>query len=188
MLLYLNIIFIFFKIGLLTIGGGYAMLPLIQKELISRGWLSAREFVDIVAIAEMTPGPIAINAATFVGYRLDGVLGSIAATTSIALPSFLLIILLSKFLEQFETSPVVQGAFQGIRPAVAGLIASAAIYISYTALVGFGLGSGNWWQGLANTNPVQLAITVIIFISLQKTKLHPIAAIILAGITGVIFL
>ena len=84
MLLYLNIIFIFFKIGLLTIGGGYAMLPLIQKELISRGWLSAREFVDIVAIAEMTPGPIAINAATFVGYRLDGVLGSIAATTSIA--------------------------------------------------------------------------------------------------------
>ena len=112
---YLRLMGVFFKIGLLTIGGGYAMLPLIQREIIDRGWLTAREFVHIITIAEMTPGPIAINAATFVGYRLAGVKGSVLTTTAISLPSLLIILAVSKFLTHFEDHPTVQKVFYGLR-------------------------------------------------------------------------
>ena len=180
---FLRLMGIFFKIGLLTIGGGYAMLPLIQREIIDRGWLTAREFVHIITIAEMTPGPIAINAATFVGYRLAGVKGSILTTTAISLPSLLIILAVSKFLTHFEDHPTVQSVFYGLRPAVAGLVSSAAIFISREVL----FGSRNLTGG-AVLDPRLGVIALISFFALRRLKVHPILTIITAAALGVLFL
>ena len=130
----LELFFSFFKIGLFTIGGGYAMLTLIQQEIVRYGWLSLEEFVDIVGIAEMTPGPIAVNAATFVGYRSAGIRGSLVATLAVVLPSFISVLVVSKIWENYKDSRAVRSVFAGIRPAVAGLVGAAAVLLGNTAL------------------------------------------------------
>ena len=113
----------FFKIGAFTFGGGYAMIPLIQKEAVEkRGWVTDDDILDIIAIAESTPGPIAINSATFVGYRACGVLGSVCATLGVVLPSVVIILLISFVLRQFQELKVVQYAFYGIRAGVLALL------------------------------------------------------------------
>jgi len=116
----------FFKIGAFTFGGGYAMIPLIQKEAVEKnGWVTDDDILEIIAIAESTPGPIAINSATFVGYRTCGVLGSVCATLGVVLPSFVLIYAISFVLRQFQELEVVQFAFQGIRAGVLALLCKA---------------------------------------------------------------
>ena len=116
----------FFKIGAFTFGGGYAMIPLIQREAVDKhGWVTEDDILDIIAIAESTPGPIAINSATFVGYRACGVLGSVAATLGVVLPSFVLIFAISFVLRQFQELKAVQYAFQGIRAGVLALLCKA---------------------------------------------------------------
>ena len=116
----------FFKIGAFTFGGGYAMIPLIQKEAVDKnGWVTDEDILEIIAIAESTPGPIAINSATFVGYRTAGVLGSVAATLGVVLPSFVLIFAISFVLRQFQELKAVQYAFQGIRAGVLALLCKA---------------------------------------------------------------
>ena len=113
----------FFKIGAFTFGGGYAMIPLIQKEAVEKhGWVSDDDILEIIAIAESTPGPIAINSATFVGYRAAGVLGSMCATLGVVLPSFVIILALSAVLQQFQEVLAVQYAFNGIRAGVLALL------------------------------------------------------------------
>ncbi len=117
---------IFFKIGAFTFGGGYAMIPLIQREAAEKhGWVTEDDILDIIAIAESTPGPIAINSATFVGYRACGVLGSVAATLGVVLPSFVMIFAISFVLRQFQELKAVQYAFQGIRAGVLALLCKA---------------------------------------------------------------
>lgn len=121
-----RIFFTFFKIGAFTFGGGYAMVPLIQREASEKnGWVTDEDILDIVAIAESTPGPIAINSATFVGYRACGVLGSVCATLGTVLPSFIIILALSGILRQFQENVYVQYAFRGIRCGVLALILKA---------------------------------------------------------------
>ena len=116
----------FFKIGLFTFGGGYAMLSIIREEIVERlGWLSDDELSEIIAVAESTPGPIAINLATFVGYKRHGVLGAFLATLGVVLPSFIIIYVIALFLEGFMENKLVQYAFSGIKCAVAILIANA---------------------------------------------------------------
>ena len=116
----------FFKIGAFTFGGGYAMVPLIQKEAVeNHKWITDEDILEIIAIAESTPGPIAINSATFVGYRTCGVLGSAAATLGVVLPSFVLIFAISFVLRQFQDMKAVQYAFQGIRAGVLALLCKA---------------------------------------------------------------
>ncbi len=113
----------FFRIGAFTFGGGYAMIPLIQNEAVEkRGWVTDEDILDIIAIAESTPGPIAINSATFVGYRAAGVLGSVCATLGVVLPSFVIILLISFVLKQFQDIKAVQYAFAGIRAGVLALL------------------------------------------------------------------
>lgn len=125
----------FFKLGAFSFGGGYAMIPLIESEIINKyGWITNAEFVDIVAISEMTPGPIAINAATFLGYRVKGVLGSAVATLAVVLPSFFVMSLLIYILRKYEDSKYIDWALKGVRPIVLGLIASAAITIGRGAV------------------------------------------------------
>jgi len=118
----------FFKIGAFTFGGGYAMIPLIQKEVVeSKGWITDEDILDIFAIAESTPGPIAINSATFIGYKIAGVLGSFFATLGVVLPSFVIISVISFVLKEFSEVRAVQFAFRGIRAGVLALIVKALI-------------------------------------------------------------
>lgn len=121
----------FFKIGLLTFGGGYAMIPIIQREVVEkRKWLSGNDILDILAISESTPGPIAVNAATYVGYRVMGVLGSIVATLALAIPSFTIIFAISLFYETFMTWSVINAAFKGLKVGVVILLFLAVIKLS----------------------------------------------------------
>ena len=127
---YLQLFLSFLQIGALSFGGGYAAMPLIQEQIVTRhGWLSMGEFTDLVTIAEMTPGPIAINAATFVGYKTAGFWGAVCCTTGVVLPSFLMIAAISLVLQAFERNRVVQYAFAGIRAGVLALICLSLIHI-----------------------------------------------------------
>ena len=122
----ISLFLIFMKIGLFTFGGGYAMIPLIQRETVdNKKWISDKDILDIVAIAESTPGPIAINAATFIGYRVGGFLGAMAATVGVVLPSFTIIAAISYVLAAFQNVVWIQYAFNGIRAGVLALIVKA---------------------------------------------------------------
>lgn len=159
----------FLKIGGFSFGGGYAMLPLIEKEIIDiHGWMTASEFIDILAIVEMTPGPIAINSATFIGYKVAGVWGSVVATLAVILPSIVIILIIAHFLSKFKDSLYVEWAFRGIRPVVLGLILSASIGVSKNAFIDF----------------KSVLIGGILFYFISFKKLHPILAIVIAGTIG----
>ena len=125
---YFNLFLIFFKVGLFSFGGGYAILPLMQHEVVGvNKWISFKEFMDIVAVSQITPGPISINLATHVGYRIGGTIGSTIATTSVILPSIIIISLIVIFLQKFNKLPVVQRVFKSLRITVVGLILAAGI-------------------------------------------------------------
>ncbi|HSH36833.1 MAG TPA: chromate transporter [Schnuerera sp.] len=148
------------------------MLPLIKEEIIEvHGWLSNAEFIDILAISEMTPGPIAINSATFLGYRVSGIMGSFVATIAVVLPSFIIMSIIFHFLNKFKDSSYTDWFFIGIRPIVLGLIASASISVAMDAFI----------------DVKSVLISLGIFYLVAFKKFNPIYAIILAGITGVIF-
>jgi chromate transporter len=125
MKLYWQLFITFFRIGSFTIGGGYAMIPLIEKEVVdTRKWIASREFIDMLAMAQSAPGVMAINTAIFVGYKLKGTKGSIAAAVGCALPSFIAIVLIATFFVDMRENPTVNNIFKGIRPAVVALIAA----------------------------------------------------------------
>ena len=125
---YFNLFLVFFKVGLFSFGGGYAILPLMQHEVVDvNKWISFKEFMDIVAISQITPGPISINLATHVGYRIGGTLGSTITTTSVILPSIIIISLIVIFLKRFSKLLVVQRVFKSLRITVVGLILAAGI-------------------------------------------------------------
>ncbi len=167
---FIKIFIIFFKIGLFTFGGGYAMLPLIEREIIeTRHWITEDDFVDILAVAEMTPGPIAVNSATFVGYRIGGLGGAVAGTFGVVLPSFIIILLIVTSLYQYRYHPKVAQAFKGIRPVVIALIIFAA----------FKLGVKQHW------NVASAGIAVVAFLMLMLFNIHPFIVIMLGAIAGV---
>ena len=125
---YLNLFFVFFKVGLFSFGGGYAILPLMQHEVVDvNKWISFKEFMDIVAVSQITPGPISINLATHVGYRIGGTIGSTIATTSVVLPSIIIVSLIVIFLKRFSKLSVVQRIFKSLRVTIVGLILAAGI-------------------------------------------------------------
>lgn len=136
----LELFFTFARIGLFTFGGGYAMIPLIQQETIARGWLDAEMLYRYIGISESTPGPIAVNMATFVGSSQAGFPGSLCATLGVVLPSFVIILLVAAVLRTFRQNRFVQAALRGIRPVVAGMIAATGVYIALKcAVVNFGI-------------------------------------------------
>ena len=127
-MIYLKLFYIFFKVGLFSFGGGYAILPLMQHEVVDvNNWISFHDFMEIVAVSQITPGPISINLATHVGYRIANTLGSTSATISVILPSLIIITLIVIFLEKFSDLPVVQRIFKALRVTIVGLILAAAI-------------------------------------------------------------
>ena len=136
-MIYLELLWSFFQIGLFSIGGGYAAMPLIQNQVVDvHPWLTMTQFADIMAIAEMTPGPIAVNSATFVGIQVGGILGAIIATVGCILPSCVIVITLAYIYYRFRGLSMVQGVLAGLRPAVVAIIASAGITLVIMAFYG----------------------------------------------------
>lgn len=180
-MIYLQLFYTFFKIGLFGFGGGYAMLSMIQGEVVTQyGWLSSQEFTDIVAISQMTPGPIGINAATYVGFTAtNSVWGSIIATFAVVLPSFILMLTISKFFLKYQKHPVVESIFNGLRPAVVGLLASAALVLMNVE--NFGSPVEDIYSFV-----ISILIFIIAFIGTRKYKANPILMIIACGIAGLI--
>ncbi len=132
---YLQLFYTFLKIGGFSFGGGYAMLPLIEKEIIYKNqWIDYNSFIDIIATSQITPGPIAINSATFIGYKIGGVLGSFVSTIGVILIPTCMILILSKYVIQFKSSKLVEAIFIGLRPALVGLILTSSYSIGKTAI------------------------------------------------------
>ena len=178
-MIYLQLFYTFFKIGLFGFGGGYAMLSMIQGEVVTRyDWVSSQEFTDIVAISQMTPGPIGINAATYVGFTSTGsVVGSVIATFAVVLPSFILMLTISKFFLKYQKHPVVESIFSGLRPAVVGLLASAALVLMNVE--NFGSPTTDTYSFV-----ISIIIFLVAFIGTRKYKANPILMIILCGVAG----
>ena len=180
-MLYLQLFYTFFKIGLFGFGGGYAMLSMIQGEVVTRyGWLTSQEFTDIVAISQMTPGPIGINSATYVGFTATGsVWGSIIATLAVVLPSFILMLAISKFFLKYQKHPVVEAVFSGLRPAVVGLLASAALVLMNAE--NFSSPKEDMYSCI-----ISCLIFLVAFVGTRKYKINPILMIVACGIAGLI--
>jgi chromate transporter len=170
-LIYLKLIASFIKISMLSIGGGYAMIPLIQREVENFN-ISQQEFVDIIAIAEMTPGPIGLNASTYTGYKVAGIAGSVVSTFANVLPAFVLALIVSKLLHVFRGSRLVDEFFRNFRPLVIGLIAAAAIIMAEAVKL-YGDYKG-------------LAIFIAVFVVVYRLRSNPILAIIGAGLLGIV--
>jgi chromate transporter len=185
----IQLLWMFFKIGLFSFGGGYAMLPMIYKEIETLQLMDPREFSDLVALSQMTPGPIAVNAASYVGYKSSGFWGSVFATIGVSLPCFILILIVSAFLSRFKTSSVLQAVLKGIRPATVGMIASAVIFFAETSIYnGELLGWEMFKRPLEFISIPSLLIFAATIIATKKLKMGPITLTILAGIAGAFIL
>lgn len=170
-MIYLQLLLVYLKIGLVGFGGGYAMLSLIQEEVVTKhGWLTFQEFTDIVAISQMTPGPIGINSATYIGYTVTGsVWGSIVATGAVMVPSFILVLLISISFAKIKDNKHFNALFSGIRPASVGLIGAAFLLL---------LNRENF---IDNTS---IFLFLGAFVLVVKRWMHPILVIVLGGVAG----
>jgi chromate transporter len=164
-----ELFYTFSKIGAFNFGGGYAILPLIEKEIvINSGWITPQDFIDLVALSQMTPGPISINSATFIGYRLAGFWGAAYGTVGLVFPAFFIVIFAATAIQRYRNSRMLDCAFIGIRPAVIGLITSATLSLGRTSII--------------DIKSVLIAglTAVLVF----KTKLNPVLIILVSGVVG----
>ncbi len=181
-MIYLVLFLTFFKIGAFTFGGGYAMLPLIQEEVLKKAWLSEQEIIDFIAVSESTPGPFAVNMATFIGTQMGGVLGAVCATLGVVLPSFIIILIVAKCFEKFKTNKIVRGCMSGLKPATVGLIGAAVVSVGKTVFFSSGItmavfGDIAFYVSLA----IFAVMTVLAF-----KKVHPIAIICISAVIGIL--
>ena len=182
-MIYLQLFLSFVQIGLFSIGGGYAAMPLIQHQVVDiHPWLTMMQFADIMTIAEMTPGPIAINSATFVGIRVAGIPGAIIATVGCVLPSCVIVMLLAFLYYRFRGLSVVQGVLAGLRPAVVAMIASAGLSLLILSLYGERSLPAN--PGMPNLISLGIFAAALLILRIRKTS--PILVMIGAGIAGTV--
>ncbi|WP_321385049.1 chromate transporter [uncultured Enterococcus sp.] len=170
----------FLQIGFLSIGGGYATLPLIQIEIVDgRQWLSLQEFTDIVTISQMTPGPLAVNSATFVGLRVSGIMGAVIATFACVISGCLISLMLERFFRRNQENQLIQTAFSGLQASAVGLIAGASLSMLTLAFAG----TLNWNEvQTVEWLPVLLSTGYLVF--LRKMKISPILLLVIAGVIG----
>lgn len=185
-MIYLELYFMFFKIGLFSIGGGLATLPFLQDIADKYGWITSEELIDMIAISESTPGAIGINTATFVGNKAAGLLGGITTTLGIVTPSIIIIILIAHYFKRFNEKPLVQGAFLGIRPAVTGLIASVGFKVLRISIFNFERYNLNKYI-VDFINFKELILFVVVMYLIYKYKKHPILYIAAAALVGIVF-
>lgn len=185
-MIYIIIFLEFFKVGLFALGGGLAALPFLQQLIIKYGWITSEELLNMIAVSESTPGAIGINTATFIGFNTTGILGAVTATAGLAAPSLIIIVIIAHYFQKFNENPMVKSAFSGIRPAVAGLIASAAFELSrgeIFAFENFHLNS----EILSYIDLKAFSLFIIVFIAVRKYQKHPIIYITAAALIGIIF-
>lgn len=181
-MIYLELFWSFVQVGLFCVGGGYASMPLIQAQVIDvHGWLSMSEFIDIFTISQMTPGPIGINAATFVGMKVAGFLGAIVATLGFVTPSFILGIILAKLFFKYGNIGVIKGILNGLRPAVVALICSAGMSFIFLAL----FNTEKMPINVADIDYLGLFILIVAFIAVRK-KVGIIKILAGSGVLGLI--
>jgi chromate transporter len=167
----------FLKIGCISFGGGYAMIPVMENEIQKQGWLTAQQFTDAITIAGMSPGPIATNCAVFVGYKIAGILGAITSLFAISLPSLLLILLIALFFRKIQDKPIVQSASYGLRPVITGFIGYAAIRF---AIQNHLVGGEHWFDGRG------LLVMFAALAVLLLTNIHPVLVILFSGVLGIV--
>ncbi len=175
----------FFKIGLFTFGGGYAMIPLITDEVMANAWVESSDIlIDFIAISESTPGPFAVNIATFIGFEQYGVLGALAATLGVILPSFIIILFIAKFFSKFSKNQYVKGFLKGIRPVVPGIIISVGI--SFVLKYVFSIEDFQFSQGRIQLGTIVIFLVIFIISRIWK-KAHPVYLVAISGILGILF-
>ncbi len=188
-MIFFELFYVFFYIGVLTFGGGYAMIPMIQDEVVSRGWLEASSLTDFIAISESTPGPFAINIATFIGAQCAGFFGAVCSTLGVILPSFIIIIIVSLIMRKFLSNKYVKGSLKGVRGIIIALILSTAImfFLKMGFFSNASIKSSNFYFDRAS-----LTILLILFIimfgykSIKKKSLNPITLLGLSAVLGMI--
>ena len=174
----------FFKIGLLSIGGGYAIIPLIQEQVVERnGWISGKTFTDIITISQMTPGPLAVNTSTFVGLQVGGITGALAATVGCILCGVAISLILYRFFQTHQESVYVLEVLNGLKAASLGLIISAAATIILLALYG----SSKAEMAFLSLNWTALLIVLSMLFIVRKWKLNPVVIILISGMAGFVF-
>ena len=173
----------FFKIGVFTFGGGYAMIPMITEVVVEKGWLDLHSVVDFIAVSESTPGPFAINIATFVGSHMGDFPGAVLATLGVVLPSFLIILVVAKCFGQISDNPKVKAVLSGLRPAVIGLIASAVLTVAASAFL---TRSADTFLGRVDPWAVVIFALLMVLSRIWK-KLHPIVLLLIAAGMGILF-
>lgn len=184
-MIYVYLFTMFFRIGLFSFGGGLAMLPLIFQSVKEFGVMSAQQFSDLVALSQVTPGPVAVNAATYVGFNYSGFIGALVATLGVCLPSFLIMLIVMKFIERFQSSEYIKGAFLGIRPVTVGLIAAAALFISENLLVNGQIISKELFTGgIEFFNLIPIAIFGVTIVLVGVFKMRPIKVMLIMGLVG----
>ncbi len=189
MISFLTLFLTFFKIGAFTFGGGYAMLPLIQEEVLRHNWVAESDLINFIAVSESTPGPFAINMATYIGSQVGGefgvlgsILGSACATMGVVLPSFIVILIVARFYEKYKQSRIVKGCMSGLKPAVVGLIGAAILSVVAEVLFPTGIALS------AFANPamyVSLGIFAMTVTLAFWKKVHPIWLILLSAALGI---
>lgn len=170
----------FLEIGAVSFGGGYGMISLIREKVLLHGWLEETQFLSFIAVSESTPGPLAINMATFIGASQAGAAGAFCATLGVVLPSFLIILLVARFYAAFRSSAIVSGAMGGLRPAVIGMIGAAVVSVGQTVFLPEGLAA-------VTAYPLVCSLTIFVLMAvLTYKKLHPIVIILLSALLGIV--
>ncbi len=177
----LELFWTFFKIGAFTFGGGYAMLPLVQDAVVAHGWMELSQIIDFIAVSESTPGPFAVNIATYVGSEVGGLAGSVCATLGIVSPSFIIILAVAKFFDSFRKSAVVEGVMTGLKPAVVGLIGSAVITMAAAVFFADGLST----SVLLSADFYALLAIFVLCLVLAFKKVPPVVVIIISALLGI---
>ena len=178
-----NLFLTFFRIGLMSIGGGYAVIPLIREQVVEKnGWISEKMFTDILTISQMTPGPLAVNTSTFVGLQIGGVKGALSATIGCVLCGTVISLLLYRFFQTHKNSVYVLEVLNGLKSASTGMIISAAFTIILLALYGTNQPEADW---LSFNRTALFLLIAMLFLS-RKWKLHPILIILISGIAGLL--
>ena len=184
-MIYLKLFWEFFKTGLFSIGGGLATLPFLSKMGESYGWFTQEDLANMLAVSESTPGPIGVNMATYVGCTTGGLLGGIAATLGLVLPSFLIILLVAKIMEKFRTNRFVQSSMDVLRPTSVGMICAAVFGVLLSVLFSVdALSAGNWLGFFRITELVLFALLLCIYIKFNK--LHPVVILLIGAVAGIV--
>ena len=183
-MIYLYLFLEFFKTGLFAIGGGMATIPFLYELARNRHWFTTSDLVNMIAISESTPGPVGINMATFVGYITKGPLGSVIATLSLVLPSYIIVVIIAGFLDKFKKNKYVQNAFLGLRPAVVGLLSTASLAIFKVTF--FTIENGTIKEYISSIDYYAVGLFIFLFLAIMKWKKHPLIYIGAGAFAGII--